>query len=107
MLSSPVCDLAPELQTSEIPEGFMKHSVYTHICTYIYKNQSRRMRCPGTVARMGDVRSAYSVLVGRSGGQRPFGRRRWEDNIKIDLQYWEGSWIGLVWLRIGTGGGLL
>jgi hypothetical protein len=27
MLSSPVCDLAPELQTSEIPEGFMKHSV--------------------------------------------------------------------------------
>jgi hypothetical protein len=28
MLSSPVCDLAPELQTSEIPEGFMKHPVY-------------------------------------------------------------------------------
>jgi hypothetical protein len=27
MLSSPVCDLAPELQTSEIPEGFMKHPV--------------------------------------------------------------------------------
>jgi hypothetical protein len=28
MLSSPVFDLAPELQTSEIPEGFMKHPVY-------------------------------------------------------------------------------
>jgi hypothetical protein len=28
MLSFPVCDLSPELQTSEIPEGFMKHAVY-------------------------------------------------------------------------------
>jgi hypothetical protein len=30
MLSSPVCDLAPELQTSEIPEEFMKHPVYLY-----------------------------------------------------------------------------
>jgi hypothetical protein len=59
---------------------------------------------------MGEVRGAYSILVGRPEGRRPLGRprRRWEDNIKMDL--WEigfGVWIGFIWLRIGTGGGLL
>jgi hypothetical protein len=34
MLSSPVCDLAPELQTSKIPEGFMKHPVYKMTIRY-------------------------------------------------------------------------
>jgi hypothetical protein len=46
-------------------------------------------------------------LVGRPEGRRPLGRprRRWEDNIKIDLQEvgW-GAWTGLIWLMIGTGG---
>jgi hypothetical protein len=39
------------------------------------------------VARKGEVRSAYNILVGRSEGRRPLGRprRRWEDNIKMDL----------------------
>jgi hypothetical protein len=59
---------------------------------------------------MGEGRGAYRVLVGRPEGRRPFGRsrRRWEDNIKMDLQEvgW-GAWTGLIWLRIGTGGGLL
>jgi hypothetical protein len=54
--------------------------------------------------------AAYRVLVGRPEGRRPLGRprRRWEDNIKMDIQEvgW-GAWIGLIWLRIGTGGGLL
>ena len=53
---------------------------------------------------------AYKILVGRPEGRRPLGRprRRWEDNIKMDLQEvgW-GAWPGLIWLRIGTGGGLL
>jgi hypothetical protein len=43
-------------------------------------------------------------------GRRPLGRprRRWEDNIKMDFQEVEwGAWTGLIWLRIGTGGGLL
>jgi hypothetical protein len=47
--------------------------------------------------------------VGRPEGWRPLGRprRRWEDNIKMDLQEvgW-GAWTGLIWLRIWTGGGL-
>jgi hypothetical protein len=49
--------------------------------------KSRRMRWAGHVARMGEGRGAYRVLVGRTKGMRPPGRprRRWEDNIKMDL----------------------
>jgi hypothetical protein len=47
---------------------------------------SRRMRWAGNVARMG--RGVYRVLVGKPEGKRPLGtpRRKWEDNIKMDLQ---------------------
>jgi hypothetical protein len=59
---------------------------------------------------MGVRRGAYRVLAGKSERKRPLGipRRRWEDNIKIDLQEvgWE-VWTGLSWLRIGKGGGHL
>ena len=50
--------------------------------------KSRRMRWAGHVARMGEGRGVYSVLVGKPEGKRPLGRprRRWEDNIKMDLQ---------------------
>ena len=50
--------------------------------------KSRRMRWAGYVARMGERRRVYRVLVGKPEGKRPLGRpgRRWEDNIKIDLQ---------------------
>jgi hypothetical protein len=72
--------------------------------------KSRRMRWAGHVARMGEGRGEYRILVGRPEGRRPLGRprRRWEDNIKMDLQEvgW-GAWTGLIWLRIGTGGGIL
>ncbi|KAJ4436577.1 hypothetical protein ANN_16610 [Periplaneta americana] len=49
---------------------------------------SRRLRWAGHVARMGESRNAYRVLVGRPEGKRPLGRprRRWEDNIKMDLR---------------------
>jgi hypothetical protein len=43
-------------------------------------------------------------------GNRPLGRprRRWEGNIKMDLQeVGSGVWAGLIWLKIGTGGGHL
>jgi hypothetical protein len=72
--------------------------------------KSRRMRRAGHVARMGEGRGAYRVLVRRPEGRRPLGRprHRWEDNIKMDLQEvgW-GACTGLIWLRIETGGGLL
>jgi hypothetical protein len=50
--------------------------------------KSKRMRWMGYVARMGERRSAYRVLVGRSEERRPLGRPRhgWEDNIKMDFQ---------------------
>jgi hypothetical protein len=50
--------------------------------------KSRRMRWAGHVARMGEGRGVHTVLVGRPEGRRPLGRprRRWEDNIKRDLQ---------------------
>ncbi|KAJ4452129.1 hypothetical protein ANN_03647 [Periplaneta americana] len=62
--------------------------------------KSRRLRWAGHVARMGEFRNAYRVLVGRLKGKRPLGRprRRWEDNIKMDLRevgYDDRDWINL------------
>jgi len=62
--------------------------------------KSRRMRWVGHVARMGQWRGVYRVLVGKPEGKRPLGRprRRWEDNIKMDLQEVEGvcgDWMEL------------
>ena len=62
--------------------------------------KSRRMRWAGHVARMGEERGAYSVLVGKPEGKRPLGRprRRWVDNIRMDLQKvgcGYVDWIGL------------
>jgi len=47
----------------------------------------KSIRWAGRVARMGERRGLYSVLVGKPEGGRPFGRpkHRWEDNIKMDL----------------------
>ena len=55
--------------------------------------KSRRMRWAGHVALMGQGRAVYRVLVGKPEGKRPVGRprRRWEDNIKINLQEVGGS----------------
>jgi hypothetical protein len=52
-------------------------------------------------------RGVHRVLVGKLEGRRTMGRprRRWEYNIKMDLQEFEGVvWTGWSWLRIGTGG---
>jgi hypothetical protein len=72
--------------------------------------KSRRMRWAGYVARMGEERKGYKVLVGKPEGKRPLGRprRRWEDGVRMDVrEIGLGVWIGFDWLRIGTGGGLL
>ena len=55
--------------------------------------KSRRVRWAGHVARMGEDRGVHRVLVGKPEGNRPLGRprRRWEDNIKMDLQEAGGS----------------
>ena len=67
-----------------------------------------RMRLVGHVARMGDSRRVYNVLVGKPQGKKPLGRpvRRWDDNIRWIFTKWDvWVWTGLIWLRIGTGGG--
>jgi hypothetical protein len=50
--------------------------------------KSRKLRWAGHVARMGEGRSVYRILVGRPEGKRPLGRprRRWEDNTEMDLR---------------------
>ena len=57
--------------------------------------KSRRMRWAGHVARMGEGRGVHRVLVGNREGKTPLGRprRRWEDNIEMDLE------------EVGGGGG--
>jgi hypothetical protein len=62
--------------------------------------KSRRMRWAGHVARMGEDRGVHRVLVGKPEGKRSLGRprRRWEDNIKTDLQKvggGRGDWMEL------------
>ncbi|KAJ4440260.1 hypothetical protein ANN_08399 [Periplaneta americana] len=62
--------------------------------------KSKRLRWAGRVARMGESRNAYRVLVGRPEVKRPLGRlrRRWEGNIKMDLRevgYDDRDWINL------------
>jgi 3-oxoacyl-ACP reductase-like protein len=71
--------------------------------------KSRRMRWAGHVARMGEERGVHRVLVGKPEGKRPLGspRRRWEDNIKMDVKLEGVVGTGWSWLRIGTGGGHL
>ena len=74
--------------------------IFIHIILYMRVIKSRRMRWAGHVARMGEERGVYRVLVGKPEGKRPLGRprRRWVDNIRMDLQevgcgYMD--WIGL------------
>jgi len=54
----------------------------------------------GVVARMGERRGVYRVLVGKLQGKRPLGRprRRWEDNIKVGLQ--EVGCGGMDWIEL-------
>jgi hypothetical protein len=72
--------------------------------------KSRRMRWAGHVARMGEERKVYKVLVGKPKGKRPLGRprRTWEMGSEwiLGRLTWGGG-IGFDWLRTGTGGGLL
>jgi hypothetical protein len=62
--------------------------------------KSRRMRWTGYVARIGEGRGAYRILVGRPKGRRPLGRprHRWEGNIKMDLR--EVGWVGMDWVEL-------
>jgi hypothetical protein len=62
------------------------HNFYS-LASIIRIIKSRRMRWAGHVARMGEKRNVYRLLVRKPEGRRPLGRprRRWIDNIKMDL----------------------
>jgi hypothetical protein len=77
--------LVPEPSSSEVEVRVIK---------------ARRMRWAGHVVRLGELRGAYNILVGRPEGRRPLGRprRRWEDNIKMNLReigFGDADWIHL------------
>jgi hypothetical protein len=58
---------------------------------------------------MWEKRNAYGILVANPEGKRPLGkpRRKWMNNINMELREDEMVWIGLICLTIGTSGGLL
>jgi hypothetical protein len=62
--------------------------------------KSRRMRWAGYVAHMEEKGKAYRILIGKPEGKRPLvrPRRRWEDNIKMDLR--EIGWGGVDWIDL-------
>jgi hypothetical protein len=62
--------------------------------------KSRRMRWVGHVARMGENRNAYRLLVGKTEGKIPLRkpRHRWVDNIKMELV--EMGWSGVDWIGL-------
>jgi hypothetical protein len=71
--------------------------------------KSRRMRWAGHVGRMGEKRNTCRIFVGKPEVKRSLGRPRLRlvENIKMDLIADRVVRTGLMWLRIGTSGGLL
>jgi hypothetical protein len=86
----------------EVTGGWRKlHNEELH---NLYSSQSiirmirlRRMRWAGHVTRMGENKNTYRILVGKPEGKRPLGRprRKWVDNIKMDLR--KTGWNAIVW----------
>jgi len=93
-----------ELNNEELKDLYFSSNIVRVI-------KSKRTRYAVHVARMGERISVYRVVVRKSDVKRPFGRPRLrrEDNIEMDLHEvgCGGAWTGLIWLRIGPGGGLL
>jgi hypothetical protein len=88
-----------KLHNEELRDLYSSPSIITII-------KSRRMRWAGHVARMGEKRNAYRLLVGKPEGKRPLERprRRWVDNIRMDLRevgWGDVDWIGLAQDRNG------
>jgi hypothetical protein len=76
------------------------HNLYSSSSIIIRMIKSRRMRWAVHVARIGEKTNAYRILVTMPEGKRPLGRprRRWVDNIKMDLT--EIGWDGIDWIDL-------
>jgi hypothetical protein len=90
---------------NEVTGGWRKlhneelHGLYSSL-GIVRMIKARRMRWAGHMACMGEVRGTYNILVGRPEGRRPLGRprRRWENNIKMDLReigFGDVDWVYL------------
>jgi hypothetical protein len=75
------------------------HNLYSSL-SIIRLIKTRSMRWEGHVARMGKKRKAYRLLVGKPEGKRPLvrPRRRWVDNIRMDLG--EVGWVDVDWIGL-------
>ena len=81
----------------------MEQNVQLYTCFSNCSCQSRRLRWAGHVVRMEEGRSAFKIVTGKPTGKRPLGRprRRWKDNIIMDLEEVSMRGIGLIRLMIG------
>jgi hypothetical protein len=102
MLAAPSDPLKGETHLPRSVPTFKKHTAFTlqRSVDYSSPNIVRIMRWAGHVARMGERRGVYRVLVGRPEGKRPLGRprRRRESNIKMDLR--EIGMDGANWIQL-------
>jgi hypothetical protein len=79
---------------------YLNGNYYSTKCLKSTLIKAKRMRCAGNVAGMGEKRNAYRLLVRKPERRRPLGkpRRRWVDNIRMDLvemRWGDVDWIGL------------
>jgi hypothetical protein len=82
-----------ELHNEELHNSYSSPNIITMI-------KSRRMRWAVHVTRMGEKMNAYRIVVRKPEGKRPLGRprRRWVDNVKIDLR--EIGWEIMDWIDL-------
>jgi hypothetical protein len=93
------------LKRDEVTGGWRKlhneelHNLYSSP-SIIRLAKSRRMRGAWHIARTGEKRNAYGLLVGKLEGETPLGRpkREWVDNIRMDLG--EVQWGGVDWIGL-------
>jgi hypothetical protein len=86
----------------EAEEFCIMRSFITCTLYRVVKWKSRRFA--GHVARKGEVRNSYNILIGKPEGNRPLKDLDIDGRLTLE---WIKLWTGFIWLRIGTSGGLL